>query len=102
MKSANFLIVLLLSSVNHSAAAPAKDAQGEEEAILNKAMEALGGENKLTKLNTFVVKSREKTTVSGVESQSIESITSHEFPDKMREEYKAQAPRLKGALAGVR
>jgi hypothetical protein len=101
MKSANFVIVLLLISVHHSAAAPAKDGQEEAEAILNKAMKAHGGDDKLSKLNTFVVKAREKTTISGVETQSIESITSHKFPDKMRTEYKAQAPRMKGVLEGV-
>jgi hypothetical protein len=102
MKSANFVIVLLLISVQHLAAAPAKDGQEEAEAILNKAMKAHGGEDKLAKLNKFVLKSREVTTASGVETQSIESITSYEFPDKMREEYKAQGPRLKSALVGVR
>jgi outer membrane lipoprotein-sorting protein len=94
-------VVVLLIIANHLTAAPTKDGQAEAEAILNKAMKVLGGEDKLTKLNTFVVKSREKTTVSGVEKQSIESTHSYEFPDKMRFEYKAQAPRMKGALEGV-
>jgi hypothetical protein len=100
MKSANFAIVMLIL-VHHLAAAPAKDGQEEAEAILNKAVKAHGGEDKLTKLNTFVVKSCEKTTVSGVETQSIESITSHEFPDKKRYEYKAQARGIKRVQEGV-
>jgi len=68
-------------------AAPAKDEQSEAEAILDNAIKAVGGPDKLTKLTSFVVKLNRKPTarpgVGGVET-TLE--VSYEYPDRKRSE----------------
>jgi hypothetical protein len=51
-------LVLSQALASLAAAAPAKDEQAEAQAILDKAIKAVGGEERLTKLTSFTVKTR--------------------------------------------
>jgi len=68
-------------------AAPAKDEQAEAEAILDNAIKAVGGQEKLTKLTSFVLKLKRKSTPrpDGAALETAIDI-SYEFPDRKRTE----------------
>jgi hypothetical protein len=68
-------------------AAPAKDEQAEAEAVLDNAIKAAGGQEKLTKLTSFVLKVRRKTTprANGAGLETTAEI-SYEYPDRKRSE----------------
>jgi hypothetical protein len=68
-------------------AAPAKDEQAEAEAILDNAIKAAGGQEKLAKLTSFVLKMKRKSTPRG-EGPTLETALeiSYEFPDRKRTE----------------
>jgi hypothetical protein len=66
-------------------AAPAKDEQAEAEAILDKAIAAAGGQDKLAKLKSFTIKCIEKNwnESSGTDSENTAEY-SYDYPDRER------------------
>jgi hypothetical protein len=68
-------------------AAPAKDEQSEAEAILDNAIKAAGGQDKLAKLNSFALKIKRKMTPrpDGTALEMAVDIA-YDFPDRKRTE----------------
>jgi hypothetical protein len=77
---AAFVLPLLTTLLT---AAPAKDDQAEAEAILDKAIKAVGGEEKLTKLRSFTVTYRGKFYM-GDQTGIVMSEFSYDLPSRSR------------------
>jgi hypothetical protein len=69
-------------------AAPARDEQAEAEAILDNAIKAAGGQEKLAKLTSFVLKMKRKSTPRPDGGAALETVMdiSYEFPNRKRTE----------------
>jgi len=65
-------------------AAPAKDDQADAQAILDKAIKALGGEEKLAKLTSFVETAKVKSKLGNGKDWECTRTISHHFPGRWR------------------
>jgi outer membrane lipoprotein-sorting protein len=87
MKRWMLMIVVLPALTSLLFAAPAKDEQAEAEAILDNAIKAAGGQEKLAKLTSFVLKMNRKSTPRGEGPTLVTTAEiSYEFPDRKRME----------------
>jgi hypothetical protein len=82
-------------------AAPAKDDQAEAQAILDKAIKALGGEEKLAKFTSFTAKIQEKSYLGSGETVESTKTISCLLPDRKRIEIVRSSDRFKVNLTYV-